>query len=114
MPPPSAADVTMEAVVEFKSVSYTYPARHDRPSVGVTGIDLSIVRGEVVALVGRSGSGKSTLLKLANRTLVPEAGSARGEGRDTREGEPILRRRRSGYALPEPDSTPQPASDHNR
>src|SRR5688500_5519345 len=101
MPPPSAADVTMEAVVEFKSVSYTYPARHDRPSVGVTGIDLSIVRGEVVALVGRRGSGKSTLLKLANRMLVPEAGSVRVEGRDTREWDPILLRRRTGYVLQE-------------
>jgi osmoprotectant transport system ATP-binding protein len=91
----------MEAVVEFRNVSYSYPARPDRTAAGVDGVQLSVVRGEVLALVGRSGSGKSTLLKLANRMLVPQAGSVRVDGRDTREWDPIALRRRTGYVLQE-------------
>jgi len=89
----------MDAVVEFRNVSYTYPARHERAAAGIEGVQLSIVRGEVLALVGRSGSGKSTLLKLANRMLVPRSGSVCVDGRDTRDWDPIALRRRTGYVL---------------
>jgi alpha-D-ribose 1-methylphosphonate 5-triphosphate synthase subunit PhnL len=38
------------------------------------GIDLTVGRGEHVALVGRSGAGKSTLLKCVWRSCLPSAG----------------------------------------
>lgn len=44
-------------------------------------INLSIPRGDVVALIGPSGSGKSTLLRCLNLLVVPDGGSVSVNGR---------------------------------
>jgi lipoprotein-releasing system ATP-binding protein len=46
------------------------------------GVDLSIGRGEIVALVAPSGAGKSTLLQIAGLLDTPTAGTVSIEGRD--------------------------------
>jgi phospholipid/cholesterol/gamma-HCH transport system ATP-binding protein len=43
----------------------------------LAGIDLDIVRGQILAIVGGSGSGKSTLLRLMSMLMQPSAGSVR-------------------------------------
>jgi energy-coupling factor transporter ATP-binding protein EcfA2 len=44
---------------------------------------LSILPGELVAVVGANGSGKSTLVRLANGTLLPSEGTVEVEGMTT-------------------------------
>lgn len=46
------------------------------------GVDLTLHRGEIVALVAPSGAGKSTLLHLAGLLEAPDGGSVFVEGRD--------------------------------
>jgi len=48
------------------------------------GIDLDVLRGEVVAIIGKSGSGKSTLLRCINGLEVFQQGSL------TVDGKPLL------------------------
>ena len=46
----------------------------------LNGCDLSIRRGEVVAIIGPSGSGKSTMLRCMNLLEVPTRGRILFEG----------------------------------
>ena len=48
----------------------------------VDGVDLTLDRGELLALVGESGSGKTTTAHAALRLVVPSEGVVRFQGRD--------------------------------
>ncbi|TDL00813.1 ABC transporter ATP-binding protein [Mycobacterium paragordonae] len=78
-PDPAAAG----PVVRVRDVRVTYG-----DTVALTGIDLSLERGTITALVGPSGSGKSTLAKLLPRFDDPSAGSVELYGVDLRRIDP--------------------------
>jgi glutamate transport system ATP-binding protein len=57
-------------------------------------IDLTIVRGEVVVVIGPSGSGKSTLCRTINRLETVDSGSISIDGKPLpEEGKPLARLR---------------------
>ncbi|WP_157195406.1 ATP-binding cassette domain-containing protein [Nocardia tenerifensis] len=58
-------------IITMSAVGFCYPG-HSRPSL--CDINLTIGRGEVVAIVGRNGSGKSTLAKIIGGLYVPSIG----------------------------------------
>lgn len=70
----SPVHVTGEADVIVSGVAHSYNAS-DGPVL--SGIDLTIRPGEVVALIGRSGSGKSTLLHILAGLIQPSEGAVR-------------------------------------
>jgi ATP-binding cassette subfamily B protein len=73
----------------FDDVRFHYDARGgDEHPHGLEGIDLTIERGEEIAIVGASGSGKSTLMRLAARFYDPDSGTVRLDGHDLRELDP--------------------------
>jgi len=74
--------------------------RPDAPEV-LKNIQLDIMPGEVVGIVGRSGSGKSTLTKLVQRLYVPERGRVLVDGNDLALADSSSLRRQIGVVLQE-------------
>ena len=68
--------------ITFDGVSLTYP-QAEKPVL--QNINLTIQKGEVVALVGRSGAGKTTLANMILRFMDPSKGSIRIDGCDIRD-----------------------------
>ena len=90
------------ALLELTGVSKRYH-QGDDVVVALDDVDLTVGRGEALALVGPSGSGKSTLLHLAGGLDRPDAGTIRVDGRDLAGlsvGERArLRRRQIGFVF---------------
>jgi subfamily B ATP-binding cassette protein MsbA len=66
--------------IEFQAVSFAYGK-----APVIRGIDLTVRRGQVVALVGSSGAGKSTLVNLLPRFYDVTEGAILFDGRDIRD-----------------------------
>jgi len=82
-PPPGNVELpAFTREVRFERVSFRY--RADGPPV-LRSLDLTLRRGEVIALVGPSGGGKTTLMNLLPRFADPTDGRVTLDGRDIRE-----------------------------
>ena len=65
----------------------TEELRHDfEGQVSLAGIDLRVVEGQKVVLLGSNGSGKSTLLKIMAGVLAPSRGRVTYDGRAVQAG----------------------------
>ncbi len=71
-----------EPLVVFEDVSFSYSP--DSPPV-IQDVNLTIRRGDIIAVLGPNGAGKTTLVKHAIGLLKPCRGRVLVEGRDTRE-----------------------------
>lgn len=86
-------------VINIRDLWFSYGTRE-----ALRGVNLSVTRGEFVALMGRNGSGKTTLLKHIVGLLRPQRGKVElwGEGTDGRDTEDIARQ--VGYVPQNPGS----------
>ena len=67
-----------ETAVQLADVSFGY----DRRRPVLRGIDMTIPRGKVVAIMGGSGCGKTTILRLIGGQLRPQTGTVTVAGQD--------------------------------
>lgn len=71
---------------EYRSGSEDKEAKKER---AIDGVNLSIDKGEFVAVIGKNGSGKSTLAKMINGILLPKDGSVTVDGMLTEDQDKI-------------------------
>jgi len=67
--------------VRIEAVGMTFPTKRG-PFVAIRDIDLSVTKGEFIALIGHSGCGKSTLLNLVAGLIEPSTGMMLCAGRE--------------------------------
>jgi len=67
--------------VRIEAVGMTFPTKRG-PFVAIRDIDLSVTKGEFIALIGHSGCGKSTLLNLVAGLIEPTTGMMLCAGRE--------------------------------
>jgi ATP-binding cassette subfamily B protein len=68
--------------IRFEEVSFTYPNTGIR---AITDFNLTVKRGEKVAIIGKTGSGKSTIAQLLLRHFDPTSGTIHLDGTDLRQ-----------------------------
>lgn len=77
------------AIIEVRGLHYRY-GHGDDGIDALRGVDLTIQRGDYLAIVGLNGSGKSTLARCLSGLLSPTKGEVLVNGRSTREHEALI------------------------
>lgn len=86
------------ALVEFRHVSYSVQGL-SQPIIN--DLNLTVMRGETLVLLGESGCGKTTTMRLVNRLLLPTSGEVLVKGKRTTDWDAIELRRQIGYVIQE-------------
>jgi ATP-binding cassette subfamily B protein len=82
--------------ITFEDVHFSYPSGFSGREA-LSGVNLEILPGETVALVGETGAGKSTMVKLITRFYDPSSGTVSVDGVDLRRVDLTGYRHRLGY-----------------
>ena len=103
------SNLTPDTVLQTTNLRREYRVGRE-PIVALDGLDISIQKGEFVAIMGPSGSGKSTLLNLLGGLDQPTSGKVQIDGHDLGEyGEEQLaelRRKKMGFIFQRHDLFP--------
>jgi ATP-binding cassette subfamily B protein len=94
--PLPVTEVTGDVV--FDDVHFAYAGSVE----ALSGVNLAVIPGETLAIVGETGAGKSTLVKLVTRYYDVTGGAVRVDGRDLRDLDLTAYRHRLGVVPQEP------------
>jgi energy-coupling factor transporter ATPase len=75
----------VNSFILLNNITFSYQEKENPNSFILKDLNLSIEKGEFVALIGQNGSGKSTLGKLLNALLIPDSGDVFINDMNTRE-----------------------------
>ena len=89
----------------FDYVKYSDEKEKPEHVNAIREVDLSVAKGDFIAVLGHNGSGKSTLAKHINALLVPTRGTMWIDGIDTSEENELWKvRQKAGMVFQNPDN----------
>ena len=97
-------------IIETQDLVFEYIRRDEEGNVesiqkALNEVDIDIMPGQFIAILGHNGSGKSTLAKHINALLLPSEGSLWVDGKDVSEEENVFPiRRTAGMVFQNPDN----------
>ena len=97
-------------IIKTEHLVYEYEKRDEEGNVigvsrAIDGVDVDVMPGQFVAVLGHNGSGKSTFAKHLNAILVPTEGTVWVDGKNTRDpGELLPVRQTAGMVFQNPDN----------
>ena len=89
----------MEPMIRVEDLTHTYSAGTPFERNAVEGMNLTVMPGEFLGIIGHTGSGKSTLIQHLNGLLKPTSGHVYLEGRDIWENPKEIRQVRFQVGL---------------
>lgn len=89
----------MKPVLEVKALTHTYSAGTPFEHKAIDNVDLEVMPGEFLGIIGHTGSGKSTLIQHLNGLLRPTDGQILLDGTDIWERPKEIRRVRFQVGL---------------
>ena len=90
-----------EILIEAHGLSRRYG-----PALAVSGLNLTLRKGEILGLLGPNGAGKSTTMKMLTGNLAPSEGEVRIKGISLHD-EPTAAKRHLGYLPEQPPVYPE-------
>lgn len=97
-------------IIDTAKLVFEYIRRDEEGNVesinrAIDGVDISVEKGDFIAVLGHNGSGKSTLAKHLNAILVPTEGTVWVDGMDTTDGNKLWEiRQTAGMVFQNPDN----------
>lgn len=95
-----SAQGVADDLIEIRNLSHVY----ENGKKALNDVNLTIKRGEFVAIIGQNGAGKTTLAKHLNQILQPTTGSVVIDGADIKTKNPIELTKVIGYVFQDPDN----------
>ncbi|CAH1099162.1 unnamed protein product [Psylliodes chrysocephalus] len=88
-------------VIEYSKIEFSYPTRPNLPIL--RGLNLNVLNGKTLALVGESGCGKSTIIQMIERFYDPKSGDVSFDGENLRDISLSSLRSQLGIVAQEPN-----------
>lgn len=95
----------MDSIIKCEKLTFQYNIDSDTPKIALSEVDISVMAGEFLVILGRNGSGKSSLAKHFNAVLLPCGGKVYVDGMDTSDENLLYEIRKTcGMVFQNPDN----------
>lgn len=98
-------DCFMENIITVENLKFRYDDQEEDSKLVLDNVNVTVRKGEFLAILGHNGSGKSTTAKHFNAILLPTSGEVLVDGINTKKEDELFNiRQRVGMVFQNPDN----------